>query len=89
MSAIDDIAKVYKPASMVSAPVVVMAAFPMLPGTRCQQQTAADDESARMPIFAIGADIAKRNGATTRCEGDVGGSKEGAEGNVIVGCGDR
>ena len=80
-----------EPASMVSAPVEVIAALPvMLPKYQFPAaDTAADDESARMPTSgAIGTDIAKRNGATTRCEGDVGGSKEGAEGNVIVGCGD-
>ena len=46
---------------MVSAPVVVMAAFlVMLP--EYQLPAAADD------VAAIGTDIAKRNGASTRCE---------------------
>ena len=49
------LSKSTEPASMVSAPVVVMAAFPMvLPEYQLPAaDTAADDESARMPTSEL------------------------------------
>ena len=80
-----------EPASMVSAPVEVIAALTvMLPEYQLPAaDTAADDESARMPISELLVPILPSVMVPlpdVRVTSEV---QEGAEGNVIAGCGNR